>query len=394
MGGVSREDLDKAIGHDLAHAPVRGIMSSQVASAHEDASLAELRTLVTAAEDGRVAVLRDGRARRRREPRRPSSRARGRPGGTLRSRREHRRGASVESAPRAGSPTRSRSSASAQTASTSSAARSATSSSVRRASTSTSPSREMRSRSPTRSPRRWAGERRRTSGSARRSCRTETDERVDVVTTRTEFYDAPGALPTVERAGLREDLFRRDFTINAMAASLGTDDFGRLVDPYGGRRGSRRTRAARPPQPLVHRRPDADLPRHPLRGAPRISLRGAHGAASPRLHRDGSRRRSLVVAAPRRARRAARGARCRRRHPPTRRARRRPRDPSAPARRRRRGRALLARVRARETSSASTSRRWRIGLAALARELPPDEAYDWLDRLTCGDATPSGSSAP
>ena len=45
-------------------------------------------------------------------------------------------------------------------------------------------------------------------------------ERVDVVTTRTEFYDAPGALPTVERAGLREDLYRRDFTINAMAASL------------------------------------------------------------------------------------------------------------------------------------------------------------------------------
>ena len=32
VGGVSREDLDKAIGHDLAHAPVRGIMSSQVAT--------------------------------------------------------------------------------------------------------------------------------------------------------------------------------------------------------------------------------------------------------------------------------------------------------------------------------------------------------------------------
>ncbi len=61
------------------------------------------------------------------------------------------------------------------------------------------------------------------------------DERVDVVTTRTEFYDAPGALPTVERAGLREDLFRRDFTINAMAVSLQPADYGRLVDPFGGR---------------------------------------------------------------------------------------------------------------------------------------------------------------
>ena len=30
----------------------------------------------------------------------------------------------------------------------------------------------------------------------------------------------------------------------------------------------------------------------------------------------------------------------------------------------------------------STCRRWHIGLAALAREMPPDEAYDWLDRLT------------
>ena len=43
---------------------------------------------------------------------------------------------------------------------------------------------------------------------------------MDVVTARTEFYDAPAALPTVEHASIREDLFRRDFTINAMAVSL------------------------------------------------------------------------------------------------------------------------------------------------------------------------------
>ncbi|MDQ3379080.1 MAG: hypothetical protein M3546_01995 [Actinomycetota bacterium] len=61
------------------------------------------------------------------------------------------------------------------------------------------------------------------------------DERVDVVSTRTELYDAPGALPTVKRAGLRDDLFRRDFTINAMAVSLQPADFGQLVDPFGGR---------------------------------------------------------------------------------------------------------------------------------------------------------------
>jgi tRNA nucleotidyltransferase (CCA-adding enzyme) len=62
------------------------------------------------------------------------------------------------------------------------------------------------------------------------------DERVDVVTCRTEFYDAPAALPTVEHASIRDDLFRRDFTINAMAVSLKGAEFGRLVVPFGGRR--------------------------------------------------------------------------------------------------------------------------------------------------------------
>lgn len=58
---------------------------------------------------------------------------------------------------------------------------------------------------------------------------------VDVVTTRRESYAAPGALPTVEHAELADDLHRRDFTINAMAASLAPADMGALFDPYGGR---------------------------------------------------------------------------------------------------------------------------------------------------------------
>jgi tRNA nucleotidyltransferase (CCA-adding enzyme) len=60
--------------------------------------------------------------------------------------------------------------------------------------------------------------------------------RIDVTTARTELYDAPGALPAVRRATIEDDLHRRDFTINAMAVSLRTADFGRLVDPFGGRR--------------------------------------------------------------------------------------------------------------------------------------------------------------
>jgi tRNA nucleotidyltransferase (CCA-adding enzyme) len=62
------------------------------------------------------------------------------------------------------------------------------------------------------------------------------DLRVDVATARTEHYEFPAALPTVERSSLRHDLFRRDFTINAMAVSLRPDDFGALVDPFGGKR--------------------------------------------------------------------------------------------------------------------------------------------------------------
>ncbi len=60
--------------------------------------------------------------------------------------------------------------------------------------------------------------------------------RVDVATTRTEFYDYPAALPTVEHASIKHDLYRRDFTINAMAVSLSAHDFGRLLDFFGGLR--------------------------------------------------------------------------------------------------------------------------------------------------------------
>ena len=58
---------------------------------------------------------------------------------------------------------------------------------------------------------------------------------IDVVTARSEVYAAPAALPTVEQGTIRDDLIRRDFTINALAASLKPSDFGRLVDPFGGR---------------------------------------------------------------------------------------------------------------------------------------------------------------
>ena len=57
-----------------------------------------------------------------------------------------------------------------------------------------------------------------------------------------ETYPEPGALPVVEAAGLSEDLGRRDFTINAMAAGLQGDELGHLHDPHGGCCGPRLAR--------------------------------------------------------------------------------------------------------------------------------------------------------
>jgi len=62
------------------------------------------------------------------------------------------------------------------------------------------------------------------------------DFHVDVASARTEYYTRPGALPTVELSSLRQDLFRRDFTINAMAACLEPGCFGAVSDPFAGLR--------------------------------------------------------------------------------------------------------------------------------------------------------------
>ncbi len=234
VGAVSREDLDRAITHGLAHAPVRGIMSGRVVTASEESSLPELQSLVASADDGRVAVLREGSLvgvvtrsdllreleGARVEEVEPGesladellSVARLRPvfdavaalgerservflvGGTLRDILLGEENFDVDVAVEGDAVAVAR-----EVATT------------------------LRGRVKVHEKFGTAvvlyGE----------------GERLDVVTTRTELYDAPGALPAVERASLLEDLFRRDFTINAMAASLAPADFGRLVDPYAGR---------------------------------------------------------------------------------------------------------------------------------------------------------------
>lgn len=57
---------------------------------------------------------------------------------------------------------------------------------------------------------------------------------VDFVSARAETYPYPGALPVVRKAGLRDDLYRRDFTINALAVRINQEGFGTAVDYYGG----------------------------------------------------------------------------------------------------------------------------------------------------------------
>ena len=192
---------------------------------------------------------------------------------------------------------------------------------------------------------------------------------------------------------MRQDLFRRDFTINAMAVSLQ----GRGLRPARGllRRAARPRRRRRPraPQPLVHRRSDADLPRDPLREP----LRLPDGRPHARSRAPASRWTSSASC--RRARLRdelqallSRGATWATPSLRPRRARRRPRDPSA-SRRRRGGRApdrgestpSARRVRARGSRLAAPARRARSA-ARLRRA-----ASSGSSGCSSAAATPSGS---
>ncbi|HIK38606.1 MAG: CBS domain-containing protein [Geminocystis sp.] len=57
---------------------------------------------------------------------------------------------------------------------------------------------------------------------------------VDIATARTEFYPYPAANPEVESSSIRQDLYRRDFTINALAVRLTSPNSGELLDFFGG----------------------------------------------------------------------------------------------------------------------------------------------------------------
>ena len=378
VGAVAREDLDKAISHGLSHAPVKGIMSSRVASCDEETPLSELQRLLAGGDD-RVAVLRDGKltgvvtrsdvlealGERAAVTRRPTVSLadelaeldRLAPvfeavaalseayegvylvGGTVRDILLRERSFDVDIAVEGDAIALAQGLADAL------------------------------------------------GGRVRAHEKFGTavvvygnDERVDVVTARTEFYDAPAALPAVEHASIREDLFRRDFTINAMAVSLKGDDYGRLVDPFGGRVDleqkrirvlhnlsfiddpTRIFRAVRYENRYGFRMDDHTL--RLARGCIEMGLVGDLSSARLRdelvaLLEEGEVEHSILRLAELGADKAI--------HPHL------AADEEAVT--------LLARLRALAQQYELDVPAWRLGLIALARKLPPDEVYGWLQRL-------------
>jgi tRNA nucleotidyltransferase (CCA-adding enzyme) len=236
VGMVTREDLDKAIGHGLSHAPVKSVMSSDVVTCSEDTPLPEVMRMVAASEAGRVPVVRGDevvgvvtRSDLLRALEEPLS-AEEEPGGpdlgerllAIESLQEVFEAVQAVSEPFEGVYL------------VGGAVRDvlmgepnfdvdiavegdgiALGQAIARALGGRAVPHEK-------------------FGTA--IVLYGDGGRIDVATARTEFYDHPGALPTVEQASIRQDLYRRDFTINAMAVSLKGADFGRLVDYFGGHR--------------------------------------------------------------------------------------------------------------------------------------------------------------
>ncbi len=62
------------------------------------------------------------------------------------------------------------------------------------------------------------------------------NKNIDLASTRTETYPQKGHLPVINKIGcsLKEDIKRRDFTINALAMSLNKANFGEIIDYIDG----------------------------------------------------------------------------------------------------------------------------------------------------------------
>jgi tRNA nucleotidyltransferase (CCA-adding enzyme) len=235
VGLVARESLDQAIGHGLSHAPVKSVMSSDVATCAEDTPLPELTRLFRTSDAGRMAVLRDGTV----------------VGVVARSDLLHALGEPlVEPEAPPGPDVRERLLALPGLEEVFEAAQ-AVGEGFEGVYLVGGAVRDLLMDEPSfdvdiavegdgiafgRALAQALGGRVVPHDKFGTAIVVHEGGRVDVATSRTEFYDYPGALPAVEQASIRQDLYRRDFTINAMAVSLKGEDFGRLVDFFGGLR--------------------------------------------------------------------------------------------------------------------------------------------------------------
>jgi tRNA nucleotidyltransferase (CCA-adding enzyme) len=378
-GVVAREDLDKAIGHGLSHAPVKGIMSSRVATCDEVTPLPELQRLLLGAPGGRVAVLRGDQIA----------------GVVTRSDVLRGLGESPEEVPEPAVSLTDELAALEELTPVFEAV-AAVSEGYDGVYLVGGTVRDILLGEPNfdvdiavegdaialaEALAEALGGRVRAHGKFGTAVVLYGDgQRVDVVTARTEFYDAPAALPTVEHATIREDLFRRDFTINAMAVSLRGEDFGALVDPFGGRRDLAAERIR-----VLHNLSFIDDPTRIFRAVryegrygfamDEHTLRLARGCIEMGLVGDlsSARLRDELVALLEEpdagraiVRLGALGA-DKAVHPHL------AADEEAAT--------LFERLLALRDEYRVDAPTWRLGFVALARRLPPDEVYSWLERL-------------
>ena len=84
---------------------------------------------------------------------------------------------------------------------------------------------------------------------------------LDFATARSEHYPHPGALPVVKPGSIAQDLFRRDFTVNALAVVLNAHRFGEVRDLYAGYEDLKKKRIR-----VLHEKSFIDDPTRILRG--------------------------------------------------------------------------------------------------------------------------------
>ena len=123
-------------------------------------------------------------------------------------------------------------------------------------------------------------------------------QKVDVARARQESYVRPAALPEVQSSNLKQDLFRRDFTINALSVRLTEGHFGELVDFFGGQ-ADLQGQTIR----ILHNHSFIDDPTRILRAVRLEQRLGFHlGSTTENLLRGALQQRILPLAGPQRIR--------------------------------------------------------------------------------------------